>query len=737
MRSPSSNPAGAPRFSTTNGEERLAGAGSVGYRDAESIFRSKPISEIRNVEVETKKQILDKTEELRQLVGNRYRDLIDSADSILHMKASCESISTNISSVHAGIRSLSDSPVSDIPKISGSNPSRVRIYGIACRVKYLVDTPENIWGCLDESMFLEAAARYIRAKHVHQALGNADSKILSKFPLLQHQWQIVESFRAQISQRGRERLLLDQPGLDINSYADALAAVSVIDELDPKQVISLFLDSRKSWITQRLSACLASLKPTCSATVEVFCEVLRIIQVSISQVGELFLQVLSDMPVFYKVILSSPPASQLYGGIPNPDEEVRLWQSFREKLESVMTMLDRDFIASTCSGWLRECGDEIVRNINGEYLVDTFVTGKDLASAERSIRQTIDSKQVLDGSLEWLKSVFGSEIVMPWRRTRELVLGNDSDLWDEIFEEAFVHRIKMIIDRGFRKLAETVQIKDAISAVGDTLQRSLLGGGVWFVDQNTNKFGTLNSKMPKDDFDFRSCISAYLGPEVSRIRDAVDTSCQGILEDVLEFLESPKAALRMKGAVPYLQRKCYNCVSTIIKDLKDELDHLFAIHNSSIRKENDVPAVIIVEKSLFIGKLLFAFRNHSKHLPIILGPPRLWMNESHYAGEKLPSFLNHSTLAIGSPISESHGRQTISSPGRQNSQTSAALLGTNDDTDLKVEELYQVMHELCIKAHALWISWVCDELSVVLSKDLKHDEGLSAASLLRVCSLVI
>ena len=38
-----------------------------------------------------------------------------------------------------------------------TNPARTWIYGIACRVKCLVDSPENIWGCLDESMFVESA----------------------------------------------------------------------------------------------------------------------------------------------------------------------------------------------------------------------------------------------------------------------------------------------------------------------------------------------------------------------------------------------------------------------------------------------------------------------------------------------------------------------------------------------------------------------------------------------------
>lgn len=174
--------------------------------DAESLFRTKTIPEIRNVESATRSQIQQKQEELRQLVGTRYRDLIDSADSIVLMQKSSQSISANVSSISSTIRSLSfSSSSSETPKlIIHPNPARTRIYGIACRVKYLVDSPENIWGCLDESMFVESAARYVRAKHVYHTLTSTSSSsssssddlsVLSNFPLLHHQWQIIESFK--------------------------------------------------------------------------------------------------------------------------------------------------------------------------------------------------------------------------------------------------------------------------------------------------------------------------------------------------------------------------------------------------------------------------------------------------------------------------------------------------------------------------------------------------------------
>ncbi|OWM87739.1 conserved oligomeric Golgi complex subunit 1 [Punica granatum] len=719
-------------------------AAKGGYQDAESLFRSRPISEIRNVEATTRKQIEDKKEELRQLVGNRYRDLIDSADSIVLMKSSCESISSNISSIQASIRSLSETPKSQNPSAQ-VNPARFTIYGIACRVKYLVDTPENIWGCLDESMFLEAAARYSRARHVHHRLlldygGSGDPKILSRFPLLQHQWQIVESFKAQISQRSRDRLL-DSGGLKVGAYADALAAVAVIDDLQPRQVLALFLDSRKSWILQKLGA--GFVNPTCTDVVSVFCQVLRAIQVTMGQVGELFLQVLNDMPLFYKVILSSPPASQLFGGIPNPDEEVRLWKSFRDKLENSMMPLDKAYIAKTCLTWLKECRQEIVNRMNGQYLTGAISNGKEIALAEKLIRETMDSKEVLEGSLEWLKSVFGSEIELPWSRIRELVLEDDLDLWDEIFDDAFVQRMKTIIQSGFGTLARDLHVVESIRAIDSSsgeqidfrayLSRPSTGGGVWFIESNDKKAAIFpTSKPTAEESNFQSCLTAYFGPEVNRIRDAVENCCRSVLEDLLSFLESPKAAARLKKLAQYIQEKCYDCLSGILSELKSELDDL----STSMRKVNgedqSMPAAIIVERSLFIGRLLFALQHHSRHIPIVLGSPRFWVNDSVASVfDKLPSLLRLSGAVADSPISDSPIKQTPLGSKRHTSLATAALLGAEDIASPKLKDFTSTTRDLCVRAHSLWISWLSDELSAILSRDLNQDDGLSATTALR------
>ncbi|KAJ6826553.1 conserved oligomeric Golgi complex subunit 1 [Iris pallida] len=201
------------------------------------------------------------------------------------MRNSCTSISSNLSAIESAIQTLDPQ---QNPNPNSSSSSRSKIYGLACRVKYLVDTPENIWGTLEESMLLEPPEVFPRQAVHDIVVAGSETDIIHRFPLLKHQWQIVESFRSQISQKSRERLA--DRGLGARSYADALAAAATVDDLSPAQVLLLLLDSRRSWISQRLS----------DLDSAVFCDVVRMIRTSLGQVGEMFLLALNEMPLFYK-----------------------------------------------------------------------------------------------------------------------------------------------------------------------------------------------------------------------------------------------------------------------------------------------------------------------------------------------------------------------------------------------------------------------------------------------------
>ncbi|XP_042453294.1 conserved oligomeric Golgi complex subunit 1-like [Zingiber officinale] len=720
-----------------------------GARDADTLFRSKPIPEIRAAETTTRREIKAKEEELRLLVGESYRDLIDSADSILLIHTSSESIDSNLAAVEAALRSLSVSSAPDSPTVA-SNPARARVYSIAARVKYLIDTPENIWGCLDESMLLEASGRYLRANEVYGLLtNNADGELLAKFPLIRHQWEIVEGFKSQISQRSRERLI-DQ-GLTVAAYADALAAAATIDDLDPKQVLGLFLDSRRSWISQKLVGGILDSNSSSS----LLCDVVRTIRSSLGQVGELLLLALNEMPLFYKMVLGSPPGTQLFGAIPHPEDEVRLWKSHREKLEATMVLLEPDFIAGTCSSWLGDCCEEIFGSwASGKRITDAIASGEGLASAEKMVRYTLDDRDGLEESLEhWLKSVFGSDIETPWDQLRGLILKNGKDILEDRLEDAFTRRMKEIMDSEFANLNIDINLRNSIQAIVKTtyrndsddsqayLRKLSIDGGIWFSEPIQKKTGLLYAHKPTIyENDFNSSLNAYLGPEVSRIRDALDRKYQTILEDLLCYVESHNSFLRLKELAPYLQEKCYSTIAVLLKELEDELALLTAALERDT-EDRELPHAVLIDRSLFIGRLLFTLQNDSSHIPLILGSPRQWVKDSpgavsvSFSSSPLP--VKHKAF-FDSPISPRHSnssksprRQFLDNPRRQTISAAAALFALDETSNPKLEVLNKIFKDLRIKSHGLWIVWLCNELVLILSKDFVKDEALSSSTSLQ------
>ncbi|OEL14964.1 hypothetical protein BAE44_0024017 [Dichanthelium oligosanthes] len=733
--------------------------GGGGAADAEELFRTKRIPEIRAAEGATRREISAKEEELRQLVGRSYRDLLDSADSILLIKQSSDSISDNLSRISGSLSSLSPPPEPSPAAASASSPSpsaggRARLYALAARAKYLVDTPEHIWGRLDEGLLLEAAGRYLRAQVVHGRLSR-DAVAAARFPLLAHQAQLVEAFRPQIAQRARERL--GDRRLPVAAHADALAAVAAIDapSLAPPQALLLFLTSRRAWITHSLTGLASDL----SSYTSVLCDVARIVRITLGHVGQLFLPALSDMPLFFKTVLEKTPPEQLFGGLPDPDEEARLWKKHMNQLEATMVLLEPDAIAQACTDWLKECCAEIFGLIaGGQKLVDAIGSGELLGSVQRLVRDALDGRDGLEGSLEqWLKSVFGSEIESPWDQIRGLILKDGKDIFEDWMEEAFVRRMKDILHSELDSLGASVNVKESIDAIGANvdpkdggdflayLRKSSKGGGFWFSESKIKKGGVLAHLKPiADENDFHSCLTSYFGPEVSRIRSAIDSKCKSILDDLLSFVESHNSAPRLKELVPYLQEKCYRTISGVMKELEAELRKLSALLGTK-KEGNDIPAAsIIAERALFIGRLFFALRYHSSHVPLILGSPREWVKEvggAAFARLSSPT-PRHSRASFDSSMSftprrrtfdspRSPGMQFSDSPRRQTIAAAISLFGADDRSNPKLDELNKTLQSLCILAHSVWIAWVSAELSHILSYDLNKDDSLSSSTPLR------
>nr|XP_054775618.1 conserved oligomeric Golgi complex subunit 1-like [Lytechinus pictus] len=118
------------------------------------LFEKYTIEEIRKLEKETRDEIETKKEDLRQMVGERYRDLIEAADTITEMKNCSEKIVQSIQDMQKHCVNLQKTHLTkgiglSPKKAVNSGSQSSGFYAIASQTKLLLDIPEKIWSDIE------------------------------------------------------------------------------------------------------------------------------------------------------------------------------------------------------------------------------------------------------------------------------------------------------------------------------------------------------------------------------------------------------------------------------------------------------------------------------------------------------------------------------------------------------------------------------------------------------------
>ena len=139
----------------------------------EQLFESRTIEQIRELEREKRRQIEEKKEEMKETVGARYRDIIESADSITEMRDCCramvkagDAMQLHCDAVNSATRRIQEFAALAVQ--STTNTSSVVAMGHS--VNFLLDTPSHIWTCMDEHRQLDATLRFLSSQRVHTEL---------------------------------------------------------------------------------------------------------------------------------------------------------------------------------------------------------------------------------------------------------------------------------------------------------------------------------------------------------------------------------------------------------------------------------------------------------------------------------------------------------------------------------------------------------------------------------------
>lgn len=78
---------------------------SEALKRAETIFETKSVVDIRGIEARTRKEIEQKSTQLRTLVGDSYMQMVESADKIVAISENCSKILANVAALQ-----VSDAP---------------------------------------------------------------------------------------------------------------------------------------------------------------------------------------------------------------------------------------------------------------------------------------------------------------------------------------------------------------------------------------------------------------------------------------------------------------------------------------------------------------------------------------------------------------------------------------------------------------------------------------------------
>lgn len=225
------------------------------------LFERYSTEEIRAIERRVRADIEHKKEELRQMVGERYRDLIDAADTIRDMRQSSERVLravTDTGHYCSGLK-VHGSARSDSTPAKASSQWQYQFYSAAAQIALLLDIPEQVWSALEAGQYLRATQLYLLSTHLHSQLQLTPSSgapacyspVLARFPILVRQLATTGHFRCSILVDSRS--VLRGRAVSDQAIAEALVSCMLLEGSSPRQALTDFLLARKASIQQLLT----------------------------------------------------------------------------------------------------------------------------------------------------------------------------------------------------------------------------------------------------------------------------------------------------------------------------------------------------------------------------------------------------------------------------------------------------------------------------------------------------
>ena len=217
---------------------------------AAKLFEREGVDAIRELEKKKREQIHSKQEEMKETVGSRYRDIIESADAIAEIQHSCRDVMDSVDTMGTMCTGVQASVLESkrvFSAIEDQHHSELcQLVAVGAQVKFMLGTPSYTFTCVENGRMLDASIRFHSTAAVHAALQTSGAQTLSLFPWLDSHWEEVQAIQQHIGDGCRRRL--HEAGLPATDYAEALAALILVEHLTALEALGIFMAASKQWL---------------------------------------------------------------------------------------------------------------------------------------------------------------------------------------------------------------------------------------------------------------------------------------------------------------------------------------------------------------------------------------------------------------------------------------------------------------------------------------------------------
>ncbi|KAK9535857.1 hypothetical protein VZT92_008212 [Zoarces viviparus] len=437
-------------------------------KDPAVLFERYNTAEIRRVEGKVRGEIEQKKEELRQMVGERYRDLIDAADTIGEMRQCSESVVQSIQDMHQYCHKLKQgTPSTSSCRQEDQRQWQEKFYIMASQIKLLLEIPERIWSAMEASQYLQATQLYLLCCHLHSLLqlqvatGGHYSPVLARFPILVRQVATTGHFRSTILLDSRS--LLRGRAVSDQAIAEALVSTMLLEDSSPRQALADFLLARKASIHQLLN------QPQHGAGIKAqVCSLVELLVTTLFQAYAVFYLPPEGGPrpgegaLSYGMLFTTLEnvTSTTYAAkdrrVLQEETSTGSWfkylppsiTEFQPALRTLAQPIQREQLRDTLQQWIDTCKEDICRGVSSLLVYVKSLKG--LAAIRDSVWDLLSTES----------------ISQHWSTVCQRLLERPLVVWDDFLQQLFLQRLQAITKEETEAIS-TSSVQLLASAVRD------------------------------------------------------------------------------------------------------------------------------------------------------------------------------------------------------------------------------------------------------------------------------